>query len=1060
MLKKCLKNSKVVAVLWKMSALAMAIAMSHSAMANTQVDNEVSVLPTIEVTATEDNRYEQGKKEQFKENIVNIYKDKAEVERFKGVNPADLLSGVAGVHSSDSRNNGAMSPNIRGLQGEGRIPVVVDGTRSEYTVYRGYAGVNNRTYVDPNLISEVRAYKGATELGHSMPLAVGGAVMMNTIDAKDVISDDKNWGVSVKYETNNNSTKPRYPKINYGERFDQGENFWTLFGDANPQLYTPLKNSGKNKFFDDYAFRFAVAGKNDLTDVMVAYSKREQGNYFSGSRNAETYANKFGETDGVGDDDVINFAEIMPPSYEVPNTGSKNETWLLKNNWYLPKDQEINLSWRKSDIQYGEVMNTRSVYSEIIKNVFDYGPNTTIGVQWTPAIVEQNAGRIDYKINPEQNRWLNLKTSAWYSKTTSHNNSSGAPIALPRGADAIYEQDFAKMLLASGCLKSDGYILQTTSFDLSCKISQAQLDEIRKKYKEKMGHDLNPSVTEIINPALHLVRNKQYGFDLSNNFQLKDNLNLTLGYNLHRQKQTASMSPIPQFCYTGFNADGQCEWGDNISSYIFPPKAGERDEHSFWTYLNWQATDKLNIQLGGRWGKASLEDTFLQEKVAKGEWKHPEMREFRWYSVQYKPTEEEQETLFDWSTLADKWGIWDIDDIDERNEKIDELNAFVEKNIEDYQAKYGYDGHDEYNRVLFFYRGNYKWYADKNGRFPVETAPYNQTHLIKRDGESFSDGVGDGLWDEGFKLADLGKRKYKGEFDPSISISYAFTPHNRIYARYNQVTRFPSMYEGLAGFSQNPSKIDPNSWGKLLIDYLEPEVAKNLEVGYVQDLTRWLPNWKNADIKLNYYRNRLTNVIDRTESALSNFFTQYERLDTQGIELQGRMDTGKLFADLSYSYLMKSEMCDSRAQIKLGKLYRYDPNTRTCFTGGFPNGYLRGAIPPKHSVSLSVGSRFFDDRLVLGSRVSYQSSSNFKKLKAECQGVIECWGDTVNRGTGSDVWKSYYTVDAYADYQPMPSLKLSLIGTNLTNVYHPDALTRTIFPAPGRTFKLAMEYKF
>lgn len=42
----------------------------------------------------------------------------------------------------------------------------------------------------------------------------------------------------------------------------------------------------------------------------------------------------------------------------------------------------------------------------------------------------------------------------------------------------------------------------------------------------------------------------------------------------------------------------------------------------------------------------------------------------------------------------------------------------------------------------------------------------------------------------------------------------------------------------------------------------------------------------------------------------------------------------------------------------------------------------------------------------------------------------------------------------------MLSLKLSLIGTNLTNVYHPDALTRTIFPAPGRTFKLAMEYKF
>lgn len=981
MLKKCLKNSKVVAVLWKMSALAMAIAMSHSAMANTQVDNEVSVLPTIEVTATEDNRYEQGKKEQFKENIVSIYKDKAEVERFKGVNPADLLSGVAGVHSSDSRNNGAISPNIRGLQGEGRVPVVVDGTRSEYTVYRGYAGVNNRTYVDPNLISEVRAYKGATELGHSMPLAVGGAVMMNTIDAKDVISDDKNWGVSVKYETNNNSTKPRYPKINYGERFDQGENFWTLFGDANPQLYTPLKNSGKNKFFDDYAFRFAVAGKNDLTDVMVAYSKREQGNYFSGSRNASNYYTKFGKTDNRGDDDVINFAEIMPPSYEVPNTGSKNETWLLKNNWYLPKGQEINLSWRKSDIQYGEVMNTRSAYSYLIQQFFDYGPNTTIGTQWTPAIVEQNAGRIDYKINPEQNRWLNLKTSAWYSKTNSQNNSSGAPIATIRGTDGTYLREFSDLLINSGCIKSDyAGIYGAQGFDLSCKIKQDALDTARQNYKNNTGHDLNDYMSRIVNPALHLVRNKQYGFDLSNNFQLRDNLNLTLGYNLHRQKQTADMSKMPEICGE-YNPDGKClDYGGAsvYSPYIFPPKAGERDEHSFWTHLNWQATDKLNIQLGGRWGKASLEDTFLQEKVAKGEWKRPKVLTYETYTIRYTPTQEE-ETLFDWSVIADKLGVWDIDDDDERAAKFDEVDAIIAKNIEDYKKKYDYDHykHDNQTGKNHFYKDQ-KWYADKNGRLPIETAPFKQP--VRRDGEEISSAVG-GYWDnKGLKDADLGKRKYKGEFDPSISISYAFTPHNRIYARYNQVTRFPSMYEGLSGFSQNPHTIKNDE--ELLLDYFEPEVAKNLEVGYVQDLTRWLPNWKNADIKLNYYRNRLTNVLDRNdESALSNFFTQYERLDTQGIELQGRMDTGKVFADLSYSYLMKSEVCDSRAQILLNFWYHYSPNTRTCFTGGFPNGYLRGAIPPKHSVSLSMGSRFFDDSLVLGSRVSYQSNANAKNLK-------------------------------------------------------------------------------
>lgn len=1048
-----IKTHQTIVMLSKISVLALGISISHCTIAQSSTD-ELPELPSIQVTVEQENRYEEGKKEQFKENVVNIYKEKEEVERYKGVNPADLLSGVAGVHSSDSRNNGAISPNIRGLQGEGRIPVVVDGTRSEYTVYRGYAGVNNRTYIDPNLISEVRAYKGATELNHGMPLAVGGAVMLNTIDVKDVLTDDKNWGISVKYETNNNSVKPRYPKVNYGEPFDKGDNFWTLFGDANPQLYVPLKNSGKNKFFDDYAFRFAIAGKNDLSDVMLAYSEREQGNYFAGSRNASTYASKFGDIDSIGDDGIVNFADIMPPSYEVPNTASENETWLLKNNWYLPKGQEINLNWRKSDLEYGEVMNTRSGYSQLIKTLFDYGPNSSIGVQWTPAKVEQNLGRIDYKFNPEDNNWLNLKTSAWYSKTTSRNNSSGAPIALPKGFDGQYDKYFSELLINSGCIKSDGGILGTSAFDLSCKISQDKLNEARQKYKEHMGYDLNTRVTEIMNPALHLVRNKQYGFDLSNTFQLRDNLDLTLGYNLHRQKQKSHMENRPQTCMVGYDANGNCENSIDYSPYIFPPKAGERDEHSLWTSLNWQVTDKLKIQLGGRWGKASLDDTYLKEKVAKGEWKKPVVIDYIPYSVQYKPTDEENETLFDRSALSDKWKIWDIFDDDERNAKWEDLVAFTEKNIENYKVKHGYDGTFERNSELHFYRGNYKWYADKNGRMLAETAPYK--HPVQRTGEYIGDAINE---DTVYKATELNKRKYKSEFDPSISVSYAFTRYHRIYARYNEITRFPSMYEGLSGFSQNPYRIDPNDWGELVMDYLEPEVAKNLEVGYIQDLTYWLPQWKSADVKLNYYRNRLNNVIDRSQNALSNFYTQYERLDTQGLELQGRMDTGKIFADMSYSYLMKSEMCDSRAQILFGRIYNQDSEVHYCYTGGFYGGYLRGAIPPKHSVNLSLGSRFLDDRLVVGSRISYQSNANVKKIKEE--GVLVGAEDEgLNRTTGSYVWKSYYTVDAYMDYQPMPNLKLSLVGTNLTNEYHPDALTRTTFPAPGRTFKLGIDYKF
>ena len=57
-------------------------------------------------------------------------------------------------------------------------------------------------------------------------------------------------------------------------------------------------------------------------------------------------------------------------------------------------------------------------------------------------------------------------------------------------------------------------------------------------------------------------------------------------------------------------------------------------------------------------------------------------------------------------------------------------------------------------------------------------------------------------------------------------------------------------------------------------------------------------------------------------------------------------------------------------------------------------------------------------------------------------------------------WDDTLTVDAYAHYQHSEHLGLDLIGTNLTNQYYLDPLTRSAVAAPGRAFKLALSYKF
>ncbi len=59
----------------------------------------------------------------YTRDISNLYKGKQEIETYRGSSVADLIGGMAGVFSGDARNSGALDPNIRGIQGEGKVPV-------------------------------------------------------------------------------------------------------------------------------------------------------------------------------------------------------------------------------------------------------------------------------------------------------------------------------------------------------------------------------------------------------------------------------------------------------------------------------------------------------------------------------------------------------------------------------------------------------------------------------------------------------------------------------------------------------------------------------------------------------------------------------------------------------------------------------------------------------------------------------------------------------------------------------------------------------------------------
>src|SRR5690606_37613746 len=114
--------------------------------------------------------------------------------------------GVAGVQVGDSRNGGGLDVNIRGIQGKSRVDVTVDGSQQSLNVYRGYGGTQQRSYIDPDLISDVIINKGP-DLTAAGAGAIGGAVNMTTIGVQDILKDGKNFGVRLKGEIWDNGVK-------------------------------------------------------------------------------------------------------------------------------------------------------------------------------------------------------------------------------------------------------------------------------------------------------------------------------------------------------------------------------------------------------------------------------------------------------------------------------------------------------------------------------------------------------------------------------------------------------------------------------------------------------------------------------------------------------------------------------------------------------------------------------------------------------------------------------------------------------------------------------------
>ena len=1059
------------------------------------------------------NKHQTGRDRVYTREVVNLYKGKEEVETFKGNTVSDLFSGMVGVYSGDARNSGAVDPNIRGVQGQGRIPVTVDGTEQAITVWRGYAGANNRNYVDPNIISSVYVEKGPS-FNRGIKSGIGGSVAMKTIDADDIVPEGQKYGLEVKVETSSNSIKQR--KNVYEDSVDYRTlpepsvatgGIWRAMLDDTDRV--DQRFSGRNKFFKDKAYRIAAATKQDNFDAMIAYAYRSKGNYFSGKKGAERYGyigpltpeklaelerlaeearkrgeNFWGSENMLGAPNVARVGLFFHPGGEVSNTSLETKSWIGKTTFRLPHRQTLKLGLRRTHTTFGDVMPSR-IIGPISNN-----SNLNKIAEWPRSWVKQNSVNIDYAFKPENSRWINFDATLWTTRTRSKTNTAGGS-----PGDTLYEDlEFRRR------------------YDTEMGIWQGLIQqwphmtpEERKEWAD-MGYspDKKPKVEpstpntngrfNTVQGQAYYAKNERDGFTFANRMKLHPKLDLTVTGDYQYEKLRSRDNYSDELFWHGTDKYKEEIDKNNIRanyelSRFGYPRSGRRHEANLGFNFHFRPAEWLSLTAGARYTHFSINDDGRVLKEGVNWLGNPlQVNRGQVYTFTRVATPEEYAI---YKRAKERLANNDYANDEESHLLFQQTQSITFEHSNgkiphiSQQAARGHSSRykEPYQNPPIFY-----WLKDEHGRLnladhpllnsnilseKVENPAYDPndpdspktvykyigtttTHDIKNDkdvhrGNYYSDMTADEIR--------RAQRQSHGGWAPAFSATVNFTDHARAYLRYTETLRYPSVFEGTYGFSSM------GGFGRAGYGW-KPEHAKNWEVGYIHDLTGLLPKMRRADFRINYFHNKTKNIIDR-DSNLE--FEQFDKQTRTGVELSARFDSGRFFGGLGVLRNIKNEMCDAAFAYQDGRFVWQKADgglahQPACNHGGLSgSGYLASALQPRWSVDADLGARFFGEKLETGLRFHYHS--RIKKSRDEAWSAyrkdwLETYGTPSRiRITGQE-WQPVATWDMYLRYKIGKNITAELVGTNLTDRYYLDPLSPSYMPAPGRTIRIGITGKF
>jgi TonB-dependent heme/hemoglobin receptor len=326
------------------------------------------------------------------------------IEQRSPRNTSDLFRDMAGVWTTVDRQNPGMTVNIRGLQEQGRVNVMIDGARQNFQ-QAGHDAVSF-VYADPELIGSVVVEKGPTSTVGGAGVT-GGVVSMRTLEADDILLPGMNLGIRSRVTT------------------------------------------GTNQF--RYTTSHAVAARNDeKSEFVAAISRKETGAYrpgtngvleFVGPGEPVTFTNQ-NNWSGLAKltihptpDQTLKFGyvaldsafstgegEFIDTNKLFTQTATADYTWKPNNRWI---DFAVKAWWSSTDNHQFRPPRTTYGYFDLQYGLTSFGGSATntsrfeiplFDIAWTQGIEyfkdETKTGVLTDQTNPSDKEWFSGPTPA------------------------------------------------------------------------------------------------------------------------------------------------------------------------------------------------------------------------------------------------------------------------------------------------------------------------------------------------------------------------------------------------------------------------------------------------------------------------------------------------------------------------------------------------------------------------------------------------------------------------------------------------------------------------